>query len=234
MSPRNAGIFAVLIALMFSSLVVDRADAAVTSLRVVFAGIQRPTPTTAIAHFNGFITSNAAGIVRYNWIRSDGTVTPPQPLAFAAPGTRPVHFTWPLNHSYAGWVRLHSVFPNPLGSAPATFAVQITTPRVVAAMLRAEQPVYQGPAPQTVQFRGTITANGPCNVNYTFLRSDGATGPVHNLAFAAAGSQPVSTTWTLGRNYSGWQAIRVTSPNPLVSARAPFRVVIALPARAAR
>ena len=46
-------------------------------------------------------------------------------------------------------------------------------------------------------FRGYITADGPGRVKYTFTRSDGATGPVYIMDFKRAGTQAVTTDWTL-------------------------------------
>jgi hypothetical protein len=74
----------------------------------------------------------------------------------------------------------------------------------------------------TVLFQGYITMNGPGTVTYRIVRSDGAMGPIESLAFPAAGSQPVITTWTLGDasilpTYAGWVALRVLTPNPVES-----------------
>src|SRR5688500_7014016 len=89
--------------------------------------------------------------------------------------------------------------------------------RVTSAFLKADDGSLSGPCPIALTFNGYITTDGPATVQYTFTRSDGATGPVHVLEFQAAGTQPVSTSWTLGDakalpTYKGWQAIRVFSP----------------------
>ncbi|MEW6212810.1 MAG: hypothetical protein AB1631_31075, partial [Acidobacteriota bacterium] len=92
---------------------------------------------------------------------------------------------------------------------------------------------YEGPCPAIIKFAGAITTNGGGIVKYTFLRSDGATGPVLTLTFAAAGTKPVSTTWTLGGKalprYSGWQAIRILSPNAMDSNKAAFELICNAP-----
>ena len=91
--------------------------------------------------------------------------------------------------------------------------------RVTEAVLKAE-PVRSGPCPVTVTFNGYITSDGPGTVKYTFGRSDGATGPVHTLEFKTAGTQAVTTTWTLGGPdtvFEGWQIIKVLSPNAVES-----------------
>ena len=88
--------------------------------------------------------------------------------------------------------------------------------------LKADEAKVLGPCPIIVKFTGYITTNGPGTVKYTFMRSDGATGPAFTLDFKAAGTQQVSTTWTLGDavalpSYEGWQALRVLSPNEVES-----------------
>jgi|LGOV01.1.fsa_nt_gb hypothetical protein len=93
---------------------------------------------------------------------------------------------------------------------------------VTEMFLEAIPPSYEGDCPTTVRFRGKIYANGRGTVRYTFIRSDGATRPEHTLNFEAAGSRNVSNTWQLSHNYSGWQAIRILSPQEMVSNRARF------------
>ena len=95
---------------------------------------------------------------------------------------------------------------------------------VTGVTLRAERLPMTSPCPTTVDFRGTITMNGAGNVRYTFERSDGATGPVRALYFAAAGTKEVSTTWTLGRDYTGYQKLKVISPNRVESTEARFNL----------
>jgi hypothetical protein len=94
--------------------------------------------------------------------------------------------------------------------------------RVTAASLKADDARPAGPCPVTVNFSGYIKTAGPGTVKYTFTRSDGATAPVFMLEFKEAGTQNVTTSWTLGDatalpEYSGWQAIKILSPNTLES-----------------
>jgi hypothetical protein len=109
---------------------------------------------------------------------------------------------------------------------PSAFQVTAVSLTVVPAR-------YEGPCPAVIKFSGNITANGKGVVRYTFIRSDGATGPVFTLTFDSAGRKSVETTWTLGGptlpTYSGWEAIKILSPNEMVSNRAGFRVVCRRP-----
>ena len=93
---------------------------------------------------------------------------------------------------------------------------------VTDVFLKADNPIGSGPCPVTIRFTGYISTDGPGTVKYTFTRSDGALGPVETLDFKAAGTQSVSTTWTLGDatslpSYEGWQSLKVLSPNELES-----------------
>lgn len=94
--------------------------------------------------------------------------------------------------------------------------------RVTDVFLKADDGRVSGGCPIKIVFHGSITTDGPGVVEYTFTRSDGAKGPVYKLEFEKAGSQPVATDWTLGDeqslpSYSGWQAIKILSPNELES-----------------
>lgn len=101
---------------------------------------------------------------------------------------------------------------------------QVQEFRVTDASLKPLEPKSDGPCPVTVRFSGSITTNGPGTVKYTFTRSDGATASVSILEFKAAGTQSVSTDWTLGvaqtpLAFDGWQTITILSPNEFESSR---------------
>ena len=94
--------------------------------------------------------------------------------------------------------------------------------RVTEAVLTADNPRMSGPCPLKVVFSGHVTTDGPGTVKYTFTRSDGARGPAFSLEFKEAGTQAVSTTWTLGDattlpHYEGWQAVQIFTPNEMES-----------------
>lgn len=96
--------------------------------------------------------------------------------------------------------------------------------QVISATLAASPEVYDGPCPVTIKFNGNITVKGKGSVKYTFVRSDGATGPVYTLDFDGEETKPVATTWTLSPpTFGGWEAIRILSPNELESGRAFFK-----------
>lgn len=102
--------------------------------------------------------------------------------------------------------------------------------RVDGAGVEASPSAYNGPCPGTIKFAAKIQANGAGRVKYTWLRSDGATGPVEYLDFTEPGVRSATTTWTLGDaaafpSYSGWQQIKILSPNERLSNKAEFSLV---------
>jgi WD40 repeat protein len=104
--------------------------------------------------------------------------------------------------------------------------------RVTGATLKADDRRPTGQCRVTVVFRGSITANGPGRVTYTFRRSDGTISPVYEAEFKKAGVLPVETAWTLGDaqllpRYEGWEAVKVLSPNALESNHATGRFTLA-------
>ena len=80
-------------------------------------------------------------------------------------------------------------------------------------------------AGKRINFRGSITTTGPAEVQYTWLRSDGAsdTNP-HALKFTAAGTKQVSDYWQVAQTFNGWEALKVTAPNQKTSAHAVFHL----------
>ena len=94
----------------------------------------------------------------------------------------------------------------------------------IEATLTADPASYTGPCPTTINFRGRITVPNPGQVQYRFIRSDGATAPVQKLDFQQPGSKEVTTTWRIGRDYSGWVAIKVISPQEIESGKANFKI----------
>lgn len=94
----------------------------------------------------------------------------------------------------------------------------------ITATLKADPTAYKGPCPFMIGFRGKIAVKQAGEVKYTFIRSDGALAPVNTLVFHKPGSKNVSTTWRIGRTYSGWIAIKVISPYEVESNKANFRI----------
>jgi hypothetical protein len=97
--------------------------------------------------------------------------------------------------------------------------------RVTGVTLTASPHPKAARCPVTLNFSGTITANGPGVVKYTFVRNDGGMAPAFTMEFDAAGTKPLGTTWTLDLPaYEGWQAVKILSPNEMFSEKATFRL----------
>lgn len=95
----------------------------------------------------------------------------------------------------------------------------------IKAALTASPATYTGTCPGKITFKGSITVTEPGTVQYKFIRSDGALAMIDTLNFTRAGSKSVSTTWTIGKNYSGWEAIKVLYPQEIESNKANFQIV---------
>ncbi|MFN8499240.1 MAG: hypothetical protein U0641_15430 [Anaerolineae bacterium] len=81
--------------------------------------ISRVCPTTFTA--SGTISTNGAGVVRYQWERSDGALAPVEQITFSSAGAQTVGDTWELGAEGDHWLRLHILTPNNLISNEATF-----------------------------------------------------------------------------------------------------------------
>ena len=85
------------------------------------------------------------------------------------------------------------------------------------------QPAITGGCPAHLHFNGRIRATGPLEVEYQWLRSDGA-HTEHTLSFGRASEMPVSTNWQIDKRYSGWMQLVILSPRRLQTAKATFSV----------
>lgn len=105
--------------------------------------------------------------------------------------------------------------PEPEGPTPAAFEVTGVTVAVAPAS-------HSGACPKKFEFSATIAASGDGEVIYRWERSDGASAPIQSLTFGAAGSETVSSTWTLSAVGGHWKRVRILSPNEVVSHEAAF------------
>lgn len=98
----------------------------------------------------------------------------------------------------------------------------------ITATLKAIPESYSGKCPTTIKFEGAIKVANitrpPLKVQYKFIRSDGAFAPVETLTFERDGTKVVSSTWMLGKNYGGWEAIKVVYPQDVESNKANFKI----------
>jgi hypothetical protein len=102
--------------------------------------------------------------------------------------------------------------------------------KVIGAKLEAVPPVYEGPCPTTIKFKGSIETDGRGTVKYIFERSDGG---IDTIVKTVTSSAPFHVnipdqTWTLGgpgMTFTGWERIKILSPNAgFLSNKAEFRL----------
>ena len=105
--------------------------------------------------------------------------------------------------------------PTPITPSPVP-------PPVVTNVTASVSPASSSSCPAQFNFSAAITVNGPGTVTYVWERSDGASAPTQSLTFGSAGPQTVNNTWTLSGSYSGWERVRILTPNALVSNQAGF------------
>ena len=96
---------------------------------------------------------------------------------------------------------------------------------VIAADASVAPPIHAGSCPFMFKFTGKIVSNSPGVVKYKWIRSDGAIAPVQTLVFRERGARLVQDTWQIGRDYKGWEAVRILAPNPLASNPAKFELL---------
>ena len=74
-----------------------------------------------------------------------------------------------------------------------------------------------------MHFSGRIQTTGPLQVEYQWLRSDGS-HTEHSLIFERAMTHPISTDWSISKNYEGWMQLVILSPQKMQTAKASFSV----------
>lgn len=84
-------------------------------------------------------------------------------------------------------------------------------------------PAVSGGCPAHVHFTGHIETDGPLQVTYQWLRSDGA-GAEQTINFAKAGRRDISTNWSISKTYEGWMQLVILSPKREQTIKAPFTV----------
>ena len=186
----------------------------------------------ATVTFNGTITTNGPAEVKYTWVSFDGGAWPERTIKFAKAGTEKVVESRSVHSNQTGWMQLKVLSPNAMLSNRANYKVTCAAGgngKVTRATLAVTNPSAGKPCPQTLNFNGTITTNGPAEVKYTWVSSDGATWPEHTLRFASAGTQRANETWSLRATNTVWAQLKVVAPNTVLSNRATARVTCPAP-----
>jgi hypothetical protein len=181
-------------------------------------------PLPAAIGFRGSITVGQPCDVEYTFVRNDGAAEPVRAIRFAQPGVAEVGTELAVAQEGAGWLTLRILSPVVTHSNRAVFEIRPEARPLVQAEVIAQPGVYAGRLPATIRFRGLIAVGQPCEVQYAFVRSNGAMGPVQSLRFPRRGAREVFDEWTLLRDHVGWAAIQILSPIEVASNRAPFEV----------
>lgn len=76
--------------------------------------------------------------------------------------------------------------------------------------------------PYPFKFTGKIKASRDGTVTYQWERSDGTLGDKKSLVFSAADTKTVTDTWTAAIGTSGWERLKVLTPEAKTSGKASF------------
>ena len=200
--------------------------AAIASIAIQITGSSQTGTLTVSATGNGTITSQPSGIS-----------CPPRCSAVFHAGTSVVLTAQPIGTAQldswggacAGSGRQQTcqvTVPAGTARASATFTDAGPQHRVLSAKvtLKGTQPPARA-CPLNVGFSATITVSGgPVTVTYIWMWSDGTTGPTGTADFTSAGLQVVETSHNFTTSGNHWAMLRVLSPNPLDSSKAPVTI----------
>lgn len=154
-----------------------------------------------------------------------GTVAPGQEVDLSVNLKAPA-----TNGTYRGYWRIRNangvLIPVQGGYQSKSFFVEIKVGGGGSGGVFAVTSVSMGVAGSCGNFTITanITTNGPGEVTYKWIRSDGASGAIQGpVIFAAAGTQSVNTQWFVSAPASSfWMDIYIDSPNHQQFGRANF------------
>jgi hypothetical protein len=99
----------------------------------------------------------------------------------------------------------------------------IKATKVTVRPLKANLKQVACPAKHT--YYGTIVTNGPTELKYIWMTSDGKPHPEQNLKVELGGPQTVTQDWIVGepgKTVHAWMQLKVTSPNTINSERMKF------------
>lgn len=102
-----------------------------------------------------------------------------------------------------------------------------TRGKIISAEVFTKQTVTQGcdSNVKVITFTAYVTADGPCEASYRWSRNDGGLGSIQSLTFKEAGTQVITTTWSLWLPaYVGWEKVTFSKPNVLSSNQANFEI----------
>jgi hypothetical protein len=99
--------------------------------------------------------------------------------------------------------------------------------KVIAVQLKTRKSGRSMKCPADFSDIGAITTDGPAEVKYTWVSSDGRRWPEHALKFGRGGQTSVSINWRVGEpgeTAHVWLQLKAISPNEVLSNKSPFFV----------
>ncbi|GLX99509.1 hypothetical protein Hesp01_74590 [Herbidospora sp. NBRC 101105] len=192
--------------------------------------------------FSAVINVGGKGVVRYRWIRSDGTMSAVKTIMARGSKRVTVRDRQVFDGDAKGWQAVQILGARPVVSQKARFTVAcsgrepVYTPvhplpggaaeRVrAAAFVTAAPASYAGTCPAEVKFTAHLQVSRvPARVAYQWIDSAGGEGPIQYVNFTTSQSRTLSTTATVTESATGWKAVRVLRPDVTVSSRAVYGV----------
>lgn len=138
----------------------------------------------------------------------------PSPAA-AAPSPLPTPTVTPTPQAKSSSLKSTATAGTP---SPSTFVFKVTQLTIAASPA-----AYSGSCPKDITFYGTITTNGRGEVKYRWVRSDGSETSESTIGFDFASSKTVENSWSRSGG-SGWERLKIVSPNTLESSQASFSI----------
>jgi hypothetical protein len=106
----------------------------------------------------------------------------------------------------------------------AVFSVHAQT--VSRVMIRVDTLHNPAQCPYMVKFTATIYSSGTGSLKYIWERSDNAIDNNNSfVTLSGTGTDVVTTTWTIGRSYVGWERLKIISPVQYTSHKGNFSLV---------
>ncbi len=196
----------------------------VTSVIASFANSEFVGNDKIRLNFRARINANAAGRVRYRWIRSDGGAGDAQEINFTAAGAMVVTTSWTMGGAHSGdsvWEAVQIQYPNSLESNKARCLVPALDFKIIGLLNSVTPNSWKGPCPATFQASSQITAVGKGTAQYRWVRSDGGKTRPQDLVFDGPGTKTVMTSWKLSNlradeGQRRWIAVEILYPNHIL------------------
>ncbi|MGS2640879.1 hypothetical protein [Streptosporangium sp. LJ11] len=238
-----------MVLVLFSGLVSLPAEASAgvkaSVTRVKASPARQKAECPATVGFSARISVRGTGVVRYRWVRADGTKGAVKTIKVQGGKTATVRDRQVFDGNAKGWQAVQLLGTHPRVSSKAPFTVTCTGREPIYNSLRllpmnppsesiraavsvsATPSSYSGPCPTVVGFATTLQVSRvPARVAYRWIDSATGEGTIQYADFGAGGprSRTLSTTLNVTGSGRGWKAVRVLGPDASVSSRTTYAV----------